>query len=138
MEQIFENLKDVGLATTVIALIVIFLVGCVKLIPQVKNMNVNLRKALYQVLNVVFGGILSVLYMLFISKSGWNMDMLRFAIIVVVEINALYPFYENLGLRELLKKIASLIFKKKSTATTADMAKTKEKKDTFSDGEWLE
>ena len=115
MEQIFENLKDVGLATTVISLITIFLIGCVKLIPAVKNMNTNLRKALYQALNIVFGGILSVLYTLFIVKGGWDMDMLRFAIIVVIEINALYPLYENLGLRELWKKILSLIFKKKDT-----------------------
>src|SRR5699024_1057731 len=90
LEQIFENLKDVGLATTVISLITIFLIGCVKLIPAVKNMNTNLRKALYQALNIVFGGILSVLYTLFIVKGGWDMNMLRFAIIVVIEINALY------------------------------------------------
>ena len=143
MEQIFENLKDVGLATTVISLITIFLVGCVKLIPAVKNMNTNLRKALYQALNIVFGGILSVLYTLFIVKGGWDMNMLRFAIIVVIEINALYPLYENLGLRELWKKILSLIFKKKDTkvvegATNASSTTEEDKKETFSDSEWLE
>lgn len=143
MEQIFENLKDVGLATTVISLITIFLIGCVKLIPAVKNMNTNLRKALYQALNIVFGGILSVLYTLFIAKGGWDMDMLRFAIIVVIEINALYPLYENLGLRELWKKILSLIFKKKDTkvvegATNASSTTGEDKKETFSDSEWLE
>lgn len=143
MEQIFENLKDVGLATTVISLITIFLIGCVKLIPAVKNMNTNLRKALYQALNIVFGGILSVLYTLFIVKGGWDMDMLRFAIIVVIEINALYPLYENLGLRELWKKILSLIFKKKDTkvvegATNASSTTEEDKKETFSDSEWLE
>ena len=130
MEQIFENLKDVGLATTVISLITIFLIGCVKLIPAVKNMNTNLRKALYQALNIVFGGILSVLYTLFIAKGGW-------------EINALYPLYENLGLRELWKKILSLIFKKKDTkvvegATNASSTTEEDKKETFSDSEWLE
>lgn len=143
MEQIFENLKDVGLATTVISLITIFLIGCVKLIPAVKNMNTNLRKALYQALNIVFGGILSVLYTLFIAKGGWDMNMLRFAVIVVIEINALYPLYENLGLRELWKKILSLIFKKKDTkvvegATNASSTTEEEKKETFSDSEWLE
>lgn len=143
MEQIFENLKDVGLATTVISLITIFLIGCVKLIPAVKNMNTNLRKALYQALNIVFGGILSVLYTLFIAKGGWDMNMLRFAIIVVIEINALYPLYENLGLRELWKKILSLIFKKKDTkvvegATNASSTTEEDKKETFSDSEWLE
>ena len=143
MEQIFENLKDVGLATTVISLITIFLIGCVKLIPAVKNMNTNLRKALYQALNIVFGGILSVLYTLFIAKGGWDMDMLRFAVIVVIEINALYPLYENLGLRELWKKILSLIFKKKDTkvvegATNASSTTEEDKKETFSDSEWLE
>lgn len=143
MEQIFENLKDVGLATTVISLITIFLIGCVKLIPAVKNMNTNLRKALYQALNIVFGGILSVLYTLFIVKGGWDMGMLRFAIIVVIEINALYPLYENLGLRELWKKILSLIFKKKDTkvvegATNASSTTEEDKKETFSDSEWLE
>lgn len=143
MEQIFENLKDVGLATTVISLITIFLIGCVKLIPAVKNMNTNLRKALYQALNIVFGGILSVLYTLFIVKGGWDMNMLRFAIIVVIEINALYPLYENLGLRELWKKILSLIFKKKDTkvvegATNASSTTEEDKKETFSDSEWLE
>lgn len=143
MEQIFENLKDVGLATTVISLITIFLIGCVKLIPAVKNMNTNLRKALYQALNIVFGGILSVLYTLFIVKGGWDMDMLRFAVIVVIEINALYPLYENLGLRELWKKILSLIFKKKDTkvvegATNASSTTEEDKKETFSDSEWLE
>ena len=143
MEQIFENLKDVGLATTVISLITIFLIGCVKLIPAVKSMNTNLRKALYQALNIVFGGILSVLYTLFIVKGGWDMDMLRFAIIVVIEINALYPLYENLGLRELWKKILSLIFKKKDTkvvegATNASSTTEEDKKETFSDSEWLE
>ena len=143
MEQIFENLKDVGLATTVISLITIFLIGCVKLIPAVKNMNTNLRKALYQALNIVFGGILSVLYTLFIVKGGWDMNMLRFAIIVVIEINALYPLYENLGLRELWKKILSLIFKKKDKkvvegATNASSTTEEDKKETFSDSEWLE
>ena len=143
MEQIFENLKDVGLATTVISLITIFLIGCVKLIPAVKNMNTNLRKALYQALNIVFGGILSVLYTLFIVKGGWDMDMLRFAIIVVIEINSLYPLYENLGLRELWKKILSLIFKKKDKkvvegATNASSTTEEDKKETFSDSEWLE
>ena len=143
MEQIFENLKDVGLATTVISLITIFLIGCVKLIPAVKNMNTNLRKALYQALNIVFGGILSVLYTLFIVKGGWDMDMLRFAVIVVIEINALYPLYENLGLRELWKKILSLIFKKKDKkvvegATNASSTTEEDKKETFSDSEWLE
>lgn len=143
MEQIFENLKDVGLATTVISLITIFLIGCVKLIPAVKNMNTNLRKALYQALNIVFGGILSVLYTLFIVKGGWDMDMLRFAVIVVIEINALYPLYENLGLRELWKKILSLIFKKKDTkvvegVTNASSTTEEDKKETFSDSEWLE
>lgn len=143
MEQIFENLKDVGLATTVISLITIFLIGCVKLIPAVKNMNTNLRKALYQALNIVFGGILSVLYTLFIVKGGWDMNMLRFAIIVVIEINALYPLYENLGLRELWKKILSLIFKKKDTkvvegVTNASSTTEEDKKETFSDSEWLE
>lgn len=143
MEQIFENLKDVGLATTVISLITIFLIGCVKLIPAVKNMNTNLRKALYQALNIVFGGILSVLYTLFIVKGGWDMNMLRFAIIVVIEINALYPLYENLGLRELWKKILSLIFKKKDTKvvegeTNASSTTEEDKKETFSDSEWLE
>lgn len=143
MEQIFENLKDVGLATTVISLITIFLIGCVKLIPAVENMNTNLRKALYQALNIVFGGILSVLYTLFIAKGGWDMNMLRFAIIVVIEINALYPLYENLGLRELWKKILSLIFKKKDTkvvegATNASSTTEEDKKETFSDSEWLE
>lgn len=143
MEQIFENLKDVGLATTVISLITIFLIGCVKLIPAVKNMNTNLRKALYQALNIVFGGILSVLYTLFIAKGGWDMNMLRFAVIVVIEINALYPLYENLGLRELWKKILSLIFKKKDTkvvegATNASSTTEEDKKETFSDSEWLE
>lgn len=143
MEQIFENLKDVGLATTVISLITIFLIGCVKLIPAVKNMNTNLRKALYQALNIVFGGILSVLYTLFIVKGGWDMNMLRFAIVVVIEINALYPLYENLGLRELWKKILSLIFKKKDKkvvegATNASSTTEEDKKETFSDSEWLE
>ena len=143
MEQIFENLKDAGLATTVISLITIFLIGCVKLIPAVKNMNKNLRKALCQALNIVFGGILSVLYTLFIVKGGWDMDMLRFAIIVVIEINVLYPLYENLGLRELWKKILSLIFKKKDTkvvegATNASSTTEEDKKETFSDSEWLE
>lgn len=143
MEQIFENLKDVGLATTVISLITIFLIGCVKLIPAVKNMNTNLRKALYQALNIVFGGILSVLYTLFIVKGGWDMNMLRFAVIVVIEINALYPLYENLGLRELWKKILSLIFKKKDTkvvegVTNASSTTEEDKKETFSDSEWLE
>lgn len=143
MEQIFENLKDVEWATTVISLITIFLIGCVKLIPAVKNMNKNLRKALYQALNIVFGGILSVLYTLFIVKGGWDMDMLRFAIIVVIEINVLYPLYENLGLRELWKKILSLIFKKKDKkavegATNASSTTEEDKKETFSDSEWLE
>lgn len=144
MEQIFENLKDVSLATTVISLVVIFLVGCFKLIPGIKNLNENVRKAIYQVLNIVLGGVLSVLYTLFISKGGWDMNMLRFAIIVVIEINALYPLYENLGLRELWKKIISLVTKKKETplpeaaSSQAPVEQVEEKKDTFSDGEWLE
>lgn len=154
MEQIFANLMDIGVATTVISLIAIFLVGCIKLIPAVKNLGEQVRKALYQGLNIVIAAALSIVYTLVIAKGGWNMDMLRFAIIVVAEVNMLYPLYENLGLRQLVRKIGgviyNLLFKKDAkkqvetlhaealSSTTKEASKKEDKKETFSEGEWLE
>lgn len=154
MEQIFANLMDIGVATTVISLIAIFLVGCIKMIPAVKNLGTEVRKALYQGLNIVIAAALSVFYMLVIVKGGWNMDMLRFAVIVVAEVNMLYPLYENLGLRQLVRKIGetlyNLLFKKDAkkqveklhtealSSTTLEKGTKEEKKETFSEGEWLE
>ena len=82
------------------------------------------------------------------------MDMLRFAVIVVAEVNMLYPLYENLGLRQLVRKIGgalyNLLFKKDAkkqveklhtealSSTTTESSKKEEKKETFSEGEWLE
>ena len=126
MEQIFENLKDVGLATTVISLLVIFLVGCVKTIPAVQKIDTNWKKVLYQGLNIVFGVAISILYTLIIVKGGWDLNMLRFAVIVVVETNAIYPLYENLGLRQLWQKIVSLIFKKDTATIDPSPTETEE------------
>lgn len=138
MQQIFENFLDVGVATTVIALAVILIVGLVKLIPAVKNMNKNWRKALLQVLSIILGGAISVAYCMVVEKMGWHMDLLYFASIVVAEINVIYPLYENLGIRELLKKVAngiySALFKKK--ITTSETTTTSTEGDF--NPEWLE
>ena len=54
------------------------------------------------------------------------MNMLRFAVIVVVETNAIYPLYENLGLRQLWQKIVSLIFKKDTATIDPSPTETEE------------
>lgn len=115
MSELLTNLKNVGIATTVIALITIFVVGCLKLIPGLKNMKSKEgRKAVYQVLNLVIAGGLSVAYCYFMQKTGWTKEMLTFIGIAIAEVNALYPLYENLGLRALVKKIVSLLIPSKA------------------------
>lgn len=110
MEELFTILADVGIATTAIALITIFLVGCIKLIPSLKQMKSEQgKKAIYQVLNLVMASALSIPYHIVIAKGTWDMNLLSFISVVAVEVNALYPLYENLGIRALLKKIVSLL-----------------------------
>lgn len=109
MEQIFTNLCDIGIATSVISLISIFLVGCIKIIPFIKNIKTGIRKAVYQGLSIVFSSAISIVYYIFIGNGQWNMDLLRFILIVIAEVNVLYPLYENLGLRALIRKIGSLV-----------------------------
>lgn len=114
MTEFITNIKNVGIATTVIALVTIFLVGCLKFIPALKNMkNTDARKAVYQILSFVVSGGLSVAYHIFIAKGGWDMNLLHFTSLAMAEVNVIYPLYENLGLRALLKKLGSLLLPSK-------------------------
>lgn len=114
LTELFTNLRDVGIAVLVIALISIFLVGCFKLIPRLKNMNSKVgRKAIYFGLSLVISGGLSIVYWIFIQKGGWDMDLLSFVVYTIATVNIIYPIYENTGLRDLLKKIGSLLIPSK-------------------------
>lgn len=115
MNEILTNLSDIALATTVIALISIFLVGCLKMIPALKNMqNRQGRKAIYQVLSLVISAGLAVGYHFVIAKGTWSWDLVSFILVVIAEVNVIYPLYENLGIRALFKKIVSLIIPSKA------------------------
>lgn len=116
LTELFTNLRDVGIAVLVIALISIFLVGCFKLIPGLKNMNSKVgRKAIYFSLSLVISGGLAVIYWIFIQEGGWDMDLLSFVVSTIATVNIIYPIYENTGLRDLLKKIVSLLIPSKKT-----------------------
>lgn len=41
------------------------------------------------------------------------MELLSFVIYTILAVNIIYPFYENTGLRDLLKKIVSLLIPSK-------------------------
>ena len=115
MDDIIVNLADVTLATTVIALISIFVVGCFKLIPGLKNMeNKQGRKAIYQALSLVISAGLATGYHFLIAHGVLDWGLVSFILVVVAEVNVIYPLYENLGLRALLKKIICLIIPSKA------------------------
>lgn len=115
MEEFLSNLKNVALAPTLISFIVIFLVGCIKLIPGIKGMrSKDARKTLYQVLNIVLAGGLALGYHVVIVHGELDKTMIEFIGIVVAEVNVLYPLYENFGIRALFKKIVSLLIPSKA------------------------
>jgi hypothetical protein len=115
MNEFWSNFKNSAIAAMVIALITIFIVGCFKLIPGLKNMkNTGFRKAIYQGLSLVFSCAMAILYHLFVTKGTWNMEMLSFILLCVTTTNAFYPLYENLGLRAIVKKIVTLLIPSKS------------------------
>lgn len=110
MSEIWKSLLDVVLAPTIVALITIFIVGCFKFIPGLKNIKSSTgRKAVFQLLSFAWAGLLSTLYHLFILKGGWNIELLSFIGTAIAEVNIIYPLYENFGLRDLVKKIISLL-----------------------------
>ena len=43
------------------------------------------------------------------------MDLLSFVVSTIATVNIIYPIYENTGLRDLLKKIVSLLIPSKKT-----------------------
>lgn len=115
MTEFFSTIKDEGVATTVIALLTIFLVGCIKHFPFIKNMkNTDARKAIYQILNLAISAGLALAYQHFVVKGAWNMEMLQFISFTMAEVNVIYPLYENLGARALIKKLGSLLFPSKA------------------------
>lgn len=132
-------MKDIGVATLVIASITIFIVGCLKMIPGWEKVGKDGRKALYQILNIVLAVGLSIVYHLFMAKGQWDIDMITFAGLVVTEVNILYPIYENLGPRKFLRWVGNsikalftknkeMVIEGKDTPMTSDEVQKKQEK----------
>lgn len=122
------DLTRYGVAATLISIITILIVGCVKSFSAIKAIpSKQQKKAAYQSLSLAISVVLStVCYFIFFSAEAGK-EFLAFVLTSAVETNALYPIYENYGLRGLLLKLYTVIFPKKKEVeetTTPDNGDT--------------
>lgn len=128
MEQVLEFINKYGTVPALTGLVVIFLIGCIKLIfkkPLEKIDKAN-RKPIYEVLSLVFSYGLAALWILVRTKwfgiagdpFSWNGVVITGSS-VYVAVKVMYPLYENLRLRDLVQLIGKAfvnLFKKKKKA----------------------
>ena len=128
MEQVLEFINKYGTVPALTGLVVIFLIGCIKLIfkkPLEKIDKAN-RKPIYEVLSLVFSYGLAALWILVRAKwfgiagdpFSWNGVVITGSS-VYVAVKVMYPLYENLRLRDLVQLIGKAfvnLFKKKKKA----------------------
>lgn len=115
MSELLVNLGNQTKMATVIAILTIMIVGLFKFIPALKNMqNKNLRKAIYQVMSLAISSGLAIAYQLWRNGGQWSADIAAFITIAMAQVNIIYPLYENLGIRALVKLLAKVLIPSKS------------------------
>lgn len=117
--SIAELLEKYGLDVVLIALISIFLVGCVKVLfsKALKKVGRGAAKTVYETLSISFALALSAAWMLLKGKFGLQADVftadlfIKRSTLVYAAVKIMYPLYENYHLRDLVRLIGKLIYK---------------------------
>lgn len=113
--EFLTNFANPIIASTCIAVITIAIVGIFKFIPGLKNMKSKQgRKAVYQLLSLVFSGGMAIAYHILVAKGAWDEALITFILGACAEVNVLYPLYENFGIRWVVHKLGSLLVPSKS------------------------
>lgn len=127
VNQLWGFVEAYGVEIALLSFATIFLVGVVKLIFKkgFASINVNAKKAIYETLSLVFAYVLTTLWMY--ARTAWFgistdpfdwMIALKTASVTMLAVKAMYPVYENYGVRALVRLIGNFIaswFKKKDT-----------------------
>lgn len=127
VNQLWGFVEAYGVEIALLSLATIFLVGVVKLIFKkgFARINTNVKKAIYETLSLVFAYALTILWMY--ARTAWfNISTIPFdwvvslkaASVTMLAVKAMYPVYENYGIRALVRLIGKFIaswFKKKDT-----------------------
>lgn len=156
MQEFLTIIKNKIVAAPVIAILVIIIVGIFKLLPGWEKVNKTGRKAIYETLALIFSVGISLAYELLFLKEGWSELTLQFVITAVAELHVAYPIYENYGIRDLIRKIGTLLHLSKtnkeersntvsetgssveSDVEDTDKKETKKEEDSQSQEGWLE
>lgn len=132
VNQLWGFVQAYGLEIALLAFATIFIVGIFKLVFKkgFEKMNSNGKKAIYETLSLVFAYALTTLWMY--ARTAWFnisadpfdwMTALKTASVTVIAVKAMYPVYENYGIRALLRLVGNFIlswFKKKDSTTVED------------------
>lgn len=108
MTDIGTILQTNGWAVAIATALTILAVGALKTFHVFDKIDQKARKPLYQVLNLVFAAIFAVAANA-IMKRPWNQQFAGFALSVAAAVNVVYPLYENLGLRDIVKKLGAIL-----------------------------
>lgn len=108
MTNINNILATNGWAVAIATALTILAVGALKTFHVFDKIAQKARKPLYQALNLAFAAIFAVAMNAILNRP-WNQQFAGFAITVAASVNMVYPLYENLGLRDIVKKLGAII-----------------------------
>lgn len=103
-------LLNYGISVLAIACITILLIGVLKYFDVFRKVPKDHRKPIYYVLNFLFVfGLAAIYYAIF--KRPFD-DYIVYSVVCGTAVNALYPIYENLKIRDLFATIGNFIVSK--------------------------
>lgn len=117
--DILSLIETYGLDVILIALLSIFLVGCVKVVfrKSFEKMGKGGAKAVYETLSITFALALSALWILCrhylgLPQETFTADLfMKRSSLVYASVKIMYPLYENYHLRDLVRMIGRLVLK---------------------------
>lgn len=125
IQQLWTFVQQYGIEIAGLAFATIFMVGVIKLMfkKPLEKVDKNGRKAMYEVISMILVYGLTALWIyarvawFHISDVAFDMDLvIKTAGTAYVVVKVMYPLYENLGLRQLLRILGNFVlswFKKK-------------------------
>ena len=118
IQQLWTFVQQYGIEITGLAFTTIFMVGVIKLVfkKPLAKVDKNGRKAIYEVTSMILMYGLTALWIyarvawFHISDAAFDMNLvIKTAGTAYVVVKVMYPLYENLGLRQLLRILGNFV-----------------------------